>query len=181
MIEMADEKQELKEFIGLYLGKEARRKRIFKTGANAGKEVIQYGIKVREREDSPFPKSFTIDGTCKGFDTIKELDWVKLSYVVDSYVNKQGQPTTSHKVLWIGKHNPVSIESKSIQNTPVTALKPDLSKFDEFKVVYLAMVKSVNMQPNAVHMVGSFIATNEKERVTELIEKCKEACPIPKL
>ena len=169
---MAEEKQELKEFVGLYVGKEARRKRVFKTGANAGKEVIQYGLKVKEREDSQFPKSFTIDGTCKGFDTIKELDWVRLGYVVDEYVNKAGNQVTSHKVLWIGKHNP---ESKPIHNTPATANKPDLSKFDEFRVKYLTMLKSANMQPNAVHMVGSFIATNEKERVAELIEKCKEA------
>ena len=102
---------------------------------------------------------------------MKDLEWFKIGYVIDEYVSKVGNQVISHKVLWIGKTgNPLPI-----QNTPATALKPDLSKFDEFKAKYLAMVKNANMQPNAVHMVGSFIATNEKERVKELIEKCRES------
>ena len=68
-----------------------------------------------------------------------------------------------------------SIVNSTAQSSAQGVAKMDLSKFDEFKARYLDMVKSVGMQPNPVHMVGSFIATNEKERVAELIEKCKEA------
>ena len=164
---MVDEKQELKEFIGLYLGNETRRKRTNK----AGQEIMIYGLKFKEKETDMFSKSFTCQSNIKGFETLKGLEWFKIGYVIDKYVSKAGNHVTSHKVLWIGKTGNPS----SIQNTSATALKPDLSKFDEFKVKYLAMVKSANMQPNAVHMVGSFIATNEKERVKDLIEKCKEA------
>ena len=178
MIEMAEEKQALQEFVGIYVGKEARRKRVFKSGANAGKEVIQYGLRIKEREDSQFPKSFTIDGTCKGFDTIKELDWIKLGYVVDSYVNKQGQPTTSHKVLWIGKHNPASNGgdmAKAVQKVTEAITKPDLSHFEAFKAKYLVALEKAGIKPNMVHMLGSWIASNEKERVSELLKKCEEA------
>ena len=164
---MAEEKQELKEFVGLYLGKEAIRKRTNK----AGQEIMIYELKFKANESDILPKSFTCQSNIKGFETLKELEWFKISYVLDEYISGAGNQVTSHKVLWIGKTGKPS----SVQNAPASALKPDLSKFDEFRVKYLAMVKSANMQPNPVHMVGSFIATNEKERVRELVDKCKEA------
>ena len=184
MIEMADEKRDLIQFTGLYMGRVARRDRINKAGA----KVITYGVNVKAKESDQFAKSFTCTNNTKGINEIKELDWVRLGYIPDKYINKSGLNVTSHKIMWSGKtEKPIQQtgdspendfdkgKASSSQNTPVTANKPDLSKFDEFKVKYLAMLKSANMQPNPVHMVGSFIATNEKERVKELIEKCKEA------
>src|SRR3990167_426003 len=111
MIEMADEKverQPLLQFEGLYMGKEARRKRVLKIGANAGKESITYGLKIKAKESDQFGKSFTATNFTKGIDTIKELDWVKVGYIIDEYVNKDGLPTTSHKVMWIGKTSPTA-------------------------------------------------------------------------
>ena len=52
--------------------------------------------------------------------------------------------------------------------------KIDLSKFDSFKERYIEALKKNNIQPNFVHMVGSFLASTEKERTKELVEKCKE-------
>lgn len=169
---MAEEKKnELLEFVGLYVGKEARRKRVLKSGKDAGKEITIFGLNIKEREDSLFAKSFTAQSNTKGFDTIKELDWVRVGYMLDKYISKAGNNVTSHKVMWIGKTDSPNQQS----NQKPTSIKPDLSKFEEFKGKYLTMLKNANMQPNPVHMVGSFIATYEKDRVKELIEKCKEA------
>ena len=124
-----------------------------------------YGLKFKVNPDDQFSKSFTCQDNIKGFDSLKELEYFKIGYVIDEYVSKAGNQVTSHKVLWIGK-------TSSLQNASQPALKPDLSKFEYFKGEYLTAIKSANMQPNAVHMLGSFIATTEKERVKELIEKC---------
>jgi len=174
---MAEEKLKsnpLLQFEGIYVGKEARRKRVLKSGANAGKEIITYGLKIKAKESDQFAKSFTASSNCKGLDTIKELDWVKLGYVIDEYVNKDGLVVTSHKVLWIGKVNP-NATTKETKAESKELGKIDLTKFDSFKVKYLEALKKNNIQPNFVHMVGSFLASTEKERTRELVEKCKEA------
>src|SRR3990167_2400061 len=107
----------LLQFEGLYVGKEARRKRTLKSGANAGKEVITYGLKIEAKESDQFAKSFTATSLTKGIDTIKELDWVKVGYVLEEYVNKDGLAVTSHKVMWVGKSNPNSTakETKAVE------------------------------------------------------------------
>jgi len=176
---MADEKTERKpllQFEGIYVGKEARRKQIIKTGANAGKESITYGLKIKAKESDQFGKSFTATNNTKGIETIKELDWVKVGYILDEYINKDGLAVTSHKVMWIGKSSQVALkETKAVEMLSKELGKIDLSKFDAFKVKYLVALKEKGITPNFVHMTGSFLASSEKERTKELVEKCKEA------
>ena len=194
---MAEEQKqsEIKQFIGLYVGKEARRKRVLKSGKDVGKEIIVYGLKVKQKADDQFPKSFTCQSNIKGFNTIKELDWVKIGYIVDSYTNKDGQAVTSHKVMWIGKTDATAQEVKPTPVTEkemdgsmhdyengfeagkasVTSFKPNLGMFEVFKGKYLAKMKETKITPNAFHMLGSFMANVHKSEMAELLEKCKEA------
>lgn len=51
----------------------------------------------------------------------------------------------------------------------------DLTEFDKFKESYFALIKKANMQPNPVHMLGSFINKIEPDRVKALVQKCEEA------
>ena len=175
--EMSEIKQKIEETLGYFVGKE-----LFREGSKNSKAWKMYKLKFKNRMDSE--KAFTMtvfnDAMAKGSKKLEELKGghqYKIIYDEKDAVNNEGIPFISKTAF--GFYNVISDVPKgkvsSPQNAPATALKPDLSKFDEFKVKYLAMVKTANMQPNAVHMVGSFIATNEKDRVKELIEKCKEA------
>ena len=176
-MKMAEEKKVNPTTEGYFVGKE-----LFREGSKNGKAWKMYKLKFKPRMDSE--KAFTMtvfnDAKAKGskkLEELKEGQQYKIIYDEKDVVNNEGIPFISKTAF--GFYNVALDVPKgkvfSPQNTPATALNPDLSKFDEFKVKYLAMVKNANMQPNPVHMVGSFIATNEKERIAELIEKCKEA------
>ena len=134
-----------------------------------------------------------IKGNAKGskkLEELKEGQQYKIIYDEKDAVNNEGIPFVSKTAF--GFYNVASGEKTSqskgdipvndgkgnqspLPNALVTALQPDLSKFEDFRVKYLTMLKSANMQPNPVHMLGSFISTYEPERVMEFREKCKEA------
>ncbi len=59
-------------------------------------------------------------------------------------------------------------------DSPETAIKLDLSNFDEFKETYLNMCKEDKTEPALVHMVGSYITSSQPDTVVELIKKCEE-------
>ena len=56
----------------------------------------------------------------------------------------------------------------------------DLSHFEGFKQAYMAKLKKDNIQPNVVHMVGSYACSMEKYRTAPLVTKCREALAPPK-
>jgi len=164
MAEEEKEKKDMQFHVGLYAGKEYRRK--FEKEVDGNKvEVKVYGIKIKQSEQQQFGKSFTIFSTTKGFDTIEEGDWVKLGYVVNEFERKDGQKGTSHLILWIGK----------TEDRPEETTKINLSNFDDFKTAYLSAMKEGNKEPDSVHMLGSYIATYEADKYKELMKKCNEA------
>lgn len=184
---MAEEKKVNPTTEGYFVGKE-----LFKEGEKNGKSWKMYKLKFKPRMDSEKGFTFTVFNEAmaqgsKKLEELKEGHQYKIIYDERDVVNNEGIPFTAKTAFgfYTAQSNGKPIDkAKSIvnptaqipvQNTPATALQPDLSKFDEFRIKYLAMLKSANMQPNAVHMLGSFIATYEKERVAKLIEKCKEA------
>ena len=162
---MTEEKSEMLIHEGIYCGKEFRRE--FKKKNEKGEEISGkiYGIKIKDNMEQQFGKSFTIFSTTKGFGTYEEGDRVKLGYVVNEFTNKNGQLSKSHVVLWIGKATDQATQTK------LTNLS--LQNFDTFKVIYMKAMGGKNF--DAVHMLGSYIATYETERVAELLQKCKEA------
>jgi len=68
-------------------------------------------------------------------------------------------------------------EDKALQDGSEGAKSLNLEGFDAFKAKYLEAVKKNGSKANAVHMLGSYIATYEKKRVAKLIELCTKAIP----
>lgn len=194
MIKMAEEKKEASTTTGFYVGKE-----LVKEGNINGKDWKVYKIKFKPRMDAEKGFSFSCFAGLKAkgskqLEDLKEGTEYKIVYSEADAVSKAGQPFTS-KTAFAIYSAPTTEDKKPTPRAPeqedspehdyqngfeagkasVTALKPNLDKFEAFRVKYLAKLKDAGITPNATHMVGSFIATTEKERVAELVEKCKEA------
>ncbi len=113
--------------------------------------------------------------TYKDDKALKQFSRYKIVWVEEekSYDNKE----------WVEKRivviNEASEESEGTsepsQSTPTSSNKPDLSHFDVFKAKYLELIKNAGIKPNPIHMLGSWISSNEVERVKELKAKCIEA------
>lgn len=172
---MAEEKvkDEMLTHEGIYCGKEYRR-----SYQKDGKEIKIFGIKIKQTMEEQFAKSFTLFENTKGYKDeegkvlFEEGDRIKLGYVVKEFTNKAGQESKSHTVLWIGK---ASDQTPQTTLTTPGTVKLDLSHFDEFKTAYLNAIKKQEKPFDMIHMVGSYIATYEAERVMELLKKCQEA------
>lgn len=66
--------------------------------------------------------------------------------------------------------------TEPVKDKPVTQSNAlNLQDFEEFKGKYITMMNAAQLKPNAVHMLGSYIATKEKDRVAELMQLCKDA------
>lgn len=65
----------------------------------------------------------------------------------------------------------VSKKKQAVAGSPV-----NLEPFAEFKKTYDAALKKNGKEPNAIHMLGSYIGSIEKERTAELLKLCNEAC-----
>lgn len=113
---------------------------------------------------SKFPKTLQLGELKKG-------TRYKLLYNENEFTNKQGIPSTSRTIA--GIFTPSTEDEQ--QQSRSTNSKINLDSFDSFKTKYMELVKKNGISPNTVHMIGSYIATYEKERITELLAKCKEA------
>lgn len=73
-------------------------------------------------------------------------------------------------------HKPKTADELFTEKKAKAGAKPlDLSMFADFKKNYLEKMKENDVEPNAIHMLGSYIGSTEKERVAELIKLCQEA------
>ena len=168
---------------GFYLGRE-----LFREGSKNGKAWKMYKLKFKPKADSQKSFSMTVfnEAKAKGTKLINELQegqQYKIIYSEKDAVNNQGMGFVS-KTAFGFYHIKEGEEVSNQQTAPIakpqaqaaiSSSKLDLSKFDVFKQKYIESVQKAGMQPNPVHMLGSFIAHTERERVAELIEKCKEA------
>lgn len=165
-----EKKDEMLKLQGFYIGKE-----FVKKGEKNGKPWVKYILLVKEKMESQYSKRIAAFGNCKGLDDITEGDFISVGYVLSEpyYSEKAKKDIQSKTALWVGK----SDESKAevTQSTSQAVSKPDLSTFDTFKANYLKAVEKAQIKPSAVHMLGSWIASNEKERVKELSVKIQEA------
>jgi len=176
---MAEEKKRLERTEGFYFGNE-----LLGYGTNKeGKAWTRFKAKFRPSMESGGQFSFTVFSPLKAKNT-KQLEELKAGerYTVlfssEDRVNEAGQEYTSKTA--IGFYHPT--EGKDTPKEKVSQVAPtippsriDLSQFEVFKVDYLALCKNKGIAPTPVHMLGSFIATKEGERVAELVTKCKEA------
>jgi hypothetical protein len=175
MAEEQKNQEPLKTFVGIFTGKEARRK--FKT--KEGVEGICYGIKLKQDTSQQFGKSFTIYSNTKGLDKVQELDKVKVGYRIDTFVTKKGENAKANKIMWISKtEEPVTTkenQQEEIQESPETpAFK--IVEWERFKESYDEVTKD---SPNRgiAHMAGNYIFTywdNIKE-INELRALCSKA------
>src|SRR3990167_3719384 len=178
---MAEEKKQNPTTEGYFVGKE-----LFKEGSKNGKAWKMYKLKFKPRMDSE--KGFTMtvfnDAKAKGSKLLNELEegkQYKIIYDEKEAINNDGIPFTSKTAFgFYSVRTESKATAKETTEEVVITERPsfkgiDLSKFDTFKVRYLEALKKNNMQPNFVHMTGSFLISAEKERTEGLAEKCKEA------
>lgn len=93
-------------------------------------------------------------------------EWVEKRIVV---INDASEEEPNENAGNPGKTDPTQTTIKTSINVP------DLSNFDEFTEKYRNLCAKKQMKPSAVHMLGSWIASKEHTRITELLDKCKEA------
>ncbi len=116
--------------------------------------------------------------TYKDDKALKQFSRYKIVWVEEekSYDNKEW---VEKRIVVINEASEDVDEAKTeqgtAQSTPTSSSKPDLSNFDVFKAKYLELMKTAEIKPNPIHMLGSFISSNETERVKELKAKCIEA------
>lgn len=77
-------------------------------------------------------------------------------------------------------------DSTAENSSQTKSVKPDLSQFETFFDKYKAVCKEKNLVPNAIHLLGSYIAATEYSRVSELLTKCESVIdskgePIPEV
>ena len=175
MTEKNGDRKPLENTEGIYTGNELLG--AGKTDDN--REWSRYKAYFKPKMDSDKKFSMTVFSPLKAKNT-KQLNELvpgtryKISYSTQNYTNKQGIPVTGKTAVGIydAKQEQQQATTKPQQN----ALQPDLRGFDTFKVKYLNQLKQVpDLKPTAVHMLGSFIATTEKERVAALIALCQKA------
>ena len=169
------ERKELQNTNGYFLGKE-----LAGTGGEGDKAWKRYKAKFKPRMESEKAFSFTCFGSLnsrntKQLDELEEGTQYRICYVEEE--RKYGVdkiPYMSKTV--IGFYSP---DEKRMNPTPniskETTSKLDLHRFDAFKEKYLETMMDNNVDPNVVHMLGSFIASYERERVAPLLTECKKA------
>lgn len=156
---------------GYFIGSE-----LINTGTTKeGKEWKLYKAKFKPNMDTDKSFSFSVFPplTAKNTKQLKELEpgqEYRILYAEKEFTTKDGNAATGKTA--IGFYTPNS-NGNTAQNTQKSTLKPDLSTFEAFKVNYMETIKKADIKPNVVHMVGSFLATKEGDRIKELIQKCK--------
>ncbi len=178
---MAEEdKKEMLKLQGFYVGKE-----FIKKGNKNGKDWSMFKLLVKEKMEDKFSKKITMFQGLKGFEEITEGDFISVGYVLSEpyeITTDKGEKKMiqSKTALWVGKSDENAQNTTTEPQQPTTqpsqtANKPDLSNFDVFKAKYMELVKNAQIKPSAIHMLGSWINSNEKDRVTELKAKCEES------
>lgn len=122
-------------------------------------------------------------------DTLQEGKQYSISFNIHQYISQTGIPAQSRTVVSIqdvGKDMPkplaiyraVNIPNSNIQGSQLSVSLDNinLDNFDEFVKLYMEILKKTNMKPNVTHMLGSYMAFYEPQRVKMLIERCKLAC-----
>lgn len=184
-IQPTEKKQELIEFIGIYTGREYRRDYTTK----AGKTGKVYGLKVKESPEAQFAKGFTAYSSTKGIDTISEGDWVKLGFVMETFTRQNGEPGTSHKVLWIGKTDnrpipgqPAAPSSSQQQQLLATQSISQMDGFTVFTAKYLERAKTDADMRHGTRMMGAWLLFKHRQTYWELFCRCQKSLglPIPK-
>lgn len=166
--------------VGFFVGKELSKQGITK----AGKEWVQY--KLWFKNDMANEKKFgftafiplTFSKTLQ-VEQLKEGTQYRILFTPQNFIGREGIPVTSKKALAVYEHQdapnkPIGAQTQA--NPSNIPSKVDLSQFEAFKGRYLALMKERKMELSAVHMLGSYIATYEKERVAELVQKCINSC-----
>ena len=158
---------------GIFVGKE-----LAGSGEKNGKKWTRYKIKFKPRMDAETGFSFTVFTPLKAkktfqLDELKEGEEYKVLFVAEERTNNQGQEYTSKTA--IGVYEPGKNGDDTAQSSGGSSAGIDLTGFDQFAEKYKVLLKEKKVEPNAVHMAGSFLASTEKERTAALIDRCKEA------
>ncbi len=160
---------------GHFLGKE-----LSSQGEKDGKKWKRYKAKFKPSMESEKSFSFTCFDPLRAKNTkqLSDLEEGKQYRICYSEKEMAHEPTNSTYMskTVIGFYSPGnSNQPQSQACADSSGSKLNLDAFDDFKVKYLEAAKKNNLRPSPVHMLGSFIATMEKERVVELLAKCNAA------
>jgi len=175
--EPIEQRKELQNTEGFLIGKE-----LAGTGKHEGKEWKRYKVKFKPSMDSEKAFSFTAftpltAKSTKQLDDLEEGKQYRICYT-EQERDYEGKPYMSKTV--IGFYSPTNGISNKVGHSngksgSAKIEKIDLGKFPAFKEEYMEAVKKNKMKSSAVHMLGSFIYSHEKERVEEVFKKCEEA------
>jgi len=104
---------------------------------------------------------------------LKQFERYRIIWV-EKEENFDGKEWVEKKIVII-----TATDSEAPASTPTANAEPkpsvsvDLSNFNTFKDAYVAAIKLAEKEVDPVHMLGSYIATYEAERVAKLLELCK--------
>ncbi len=176
-----NEKNKLETTEGIFIGTEFKGEGKTKKG----KDWKRYKAKFKPHMESDKEFSFTVftpltAKNTKQMEDMKDGEKYKILYSSEERTFSQGgqAPTTYTSKTIVGIYSPSEENSNSNQQQTQApaqnSFKPDLSNFGDFASKYLNLIKASKMEPNAVHMLGSYIATYERDRTAELLNKCQE-------
>ena len=158
---------------GFFVGKE-----LAGEGEKNGKAWKRYKAKFKPRVDSEKSFSFTAFTPLNAKNTkqLEDLEEGKEYRICYKEEERTHGPTNSPYMskTVIGFYSATGEKGKGFTKETATA-KPELTKFDSFKERYLAAMKKDGRTPEKIHMLGSFLASHEAERVKDLLAECETA------
>lgn len=178
---MTEENEKPKEYRNFkYLGKrvpsKGKSEGVYSKGKNEGKSWKRFILMFDNGEYTKEMGVFDSIGVDSKSMQLSEME-EGTTYNIGWTPGEQGK--SSATAFFIGKESEQK-EQDTAQKPSESHSKPDLSNFSDFSSKYLNQVIASKMEPNAVHMIGSYVATKEKEKYAELITRCKEAVSSPK-
>lgn len=172
---MAEENEKPKEYRNFkYLGKrvpsKGKSEGVYSKGKNEGKSWKRFILMFDNGEYTKEMGVFDSIGVDSKSMQLSEME-EGTTYNIGWTPGEQGK--SSATAFFIGKESEQK-EQDTAQKPSESHSKPDLSNFDDFASKYLIKLKASKMAPNAVHMLGSYLATYERDRIAELLNKCQE-------
>ena len=162
---------------GIFIGKE-----LAGQSKDTTKPWKRYKAKFKRTMESEKPFSFTcfgglnVDKTKYQLEELEDGKQYGVRYASEMRTNKNDQEYESKTVIGFQDvYPPESLSNNSAAAQPVAASGVKLEGFPDFAKKYFDTCKTNSKTPSAVHMLGSYVATNESVRVADLITACKKA------
>ncbi len=185
---------------GVYTGNEFKGKGIISKGSRQGQEWQRYKAMFKTSMEAEKGFSFTCFNTLTAKNTKQLTDLIvgqsyKIVYSAEERINNNvNPPATYTSKTVVGFYSPedqsgIPTQQISQVQQPMTATNNpisnatgtipqanlNLSNFETFKNMYFNAATAKGLQPELVHMIGSYLGTYELERIQPLKTLCEQA------